>query len=132
MYHHSGDYIQRGRGIGSFFKALLRGFAPVLKSIIKSPVTKKIVTAAKDNAIEAGLNIASDALQGKSIGESIESNVLSAADKVVGKAREAVSGRKKPNKRKKKASLPPPPVVSKKSKHAKKAGKGKKGRSVFD
>jgi hypothetical protein len=87
MFNHKRT-VQHGRVIGTFFRAVARKTVPIVKvvgnHIIKSPITKEILSEVKDSVIEAGLDIASDALQGKNIKQSIKSNI-SLADKNVRK-----------------------------------------------
>lgn len=84
---HRGPYIQRGslqrgRGIGSTLRSIFHGVFPAMKSmgrkLWESPVTKGILNSAKNSAIEAGINVVSDTLKGKNVGESLKGNVSTA------------------------------------------------------
>jgi hypothetical protein len=76
MYIHRGRYLQRGRGVGSvlssFFKTIFPFAKSVGRSVAKSPLTKKVLTSAKNSAIDAGLNIAADALSGENVGAAVK------------------------------------------------------------
>lgn len=79
MIIHRGAFLQRGRGIGSIFASLFKAVVPAFKSIgraiIKSPITKSALSTAKNKAIDAGIQIAADALSGENIGQSISKNL---------------------------------------------------------
>lgn len=86
MYIHRGPFIQRGRGIGSLLGSLFRGIVPALKalgtSLLSSPVTKAIGNTAKDAAIETGIKMAADAIEGKNMKQSLDENLLKARKRV--------------------------------------------------
>jgi hypothetical protein len=86
MEYHRGRYIQRGRGIGSILSSFFRTVFPIVKSIgssiLKSPVTKEVLSTAKNSAIDAGLNIAADALSGENVADSMAKHAGSASKKV--------------------------------------------------
>lgn len=123
-------YIQRGRGIGgilsSLFKAIFPAVKAVGKALVKSPITKQIVTAAKNQAIDAGLNIAADTLSGENVGQSVLHR-LGIASKEVGKS-------VRPTKRRKKPLPTPPPPKKKKLRKIGKSYKKSKNRvpDIFD
>jgi len=79
---HRGPHIQRGRGIGSTLSAMFKGVLPAMqvmgKKILASPITQEVLQTAKRSAAEAGLNVVTDALQGKKVKESISKNVSTA------------------------------------------------------
>lgn len=79
---HRGPYIQRGRGVGSTLNTMFKGVIPAAqimgKQILASPVTKKVLKAAKRSALDAGFQVATDVLQGKKLKESVKENVSSA------------------------------------------------------
>ncbi len=83
---HRGPYIQRGRGLGSTLGSMFKGVIPAMqvmgRKILESPVTQKVLKTAKRSAIEAGLNLATDALEGENLNESLSKN-MSTAKKVV-------------------------------------------------
>lgn len=76
MNYHRGLYVQRGRGLGNIFSSIFRAVAPTLagigKSIIKSPITKNLLSTAKKSAVNAGLNLVSDTLAGENVGRSLK------------------------------------------------------------
>lgn len=98
MSHHRGEYFQRGRGLGSFFRAIIRTVLPIISSVgskvVKSPITKNLIKTAKRSAIDAGLNVASDVLEGKNLGESLKSNLVTAVSRVADSATAGPSPRK--------------------------------------
>lgn len=83
---HRGPYIQRGRGIGSTLRAMFKGVVPVMQvmgqKLMASPITKRILKTAKQSAIEAGVNVATDTLGGKNVGKSLAENVTTASKAV--------------------------------------------------
>lgn len=89
-FHTSRDYIQRGAGIGSFFSSIYRAVVPVLRAIgvvgakaVKGPVGQAVVKKAKRSAMQAGLNIAEDAINGENILQSAKTNVKKAGGDVI-------------------------------------------------
>lgn len=48
------------------------------RKLWESPVTKRILNTAKNSAIEAGINVATDTLKGRNVGESLKGNVSTA------------------------------------------------------
>jgi hypothetical protein len=84
-YVQRGD-IQRGRGIGSTLSSMFKGVIPAMKlmghKLLESPITQKILKTAKRSAIDAGLNVAKDTLQGKNLKESLKENVATAKKSV--------------------------------------------------
>ena len=84
--YHSGKYIQKGYGWGSLFSSLARKVLPAIakvgKSVLKSPITKKVLTSAKDAAISGGINVLSDIVGGENIADSLKQNVVNAKQTV--------------------------------------------------
>lgn len=101
MYIHKGSFTQRGRGLGNIFGALLRAVIPVGKSILKSPITKSILTTAKDTAIQGGISLAADALRGGDVGESLKQNLNVAKTRMADTLESAVANRNRPATKKK-------------------------------
>ncbi|MDP2794751.1 MAG: hypothetical protein Q8O25_11860, partial [Sulfurisoma sp.] len=73
MIYHQGPRTQRGRGLGSIFAALARGFAPVArlglragKSLFASPIMKKL----GQTALESSIKIGADLIEGNNVKES--------------------------------------------------------------
>ena len=72
-----GERIQRGRGLGGLLRMFKSLFSPVLKSVGKNVVkaatsntAKSIAKTLGEQAIESGLNLATDALRGNNFKES--------------------------------------------------------------
>ena len=72
-----GERIQRGRGLGGLLRMFKSLFSPVLKSVGKKVVkaatsntAKSIAKTLGEQAIESGLNLATDALRGNNLKES--------------------------------------------------------------
>lgn len=100
MIIHRGERFQAGRGLGALFGGLLRGLKPLFsmgisagKKFLASDTAKNIGSTALDIGKTAAKNIASDLLQGKDIGESLNKELETAKAKVAAKIRG--SGRKK-------------------------------------
>ena len=76
---------QAGRGFLSIFSKVLpfiktafKAILPAAKKAVSNPVVKRAANELKKQAIDAGLNVASDALQGENIGQSIKQNAIKA------------------------------------------------------
>lgn len=75
MYHHQSEYYSmRGSGIGSIFSNIFRGLLPLAKKLFsvgkaaaQSPAGRKILKAAKKTALDTGLDIAHDTLEGENV-----------------------------------------------------------------
>ena len=72
-----GERIQRGRGLGGLLRMIKSIFTPVLKSVGKNVVkaatsntAKSIAKTLGEQAIESGINLATDALRGNDLKES--------------------------------------------------------------
>ena len=72
-----GERIQRGRGLGGLLRMFKSLFSPVIKSVGKNVVraatsntAKSIAKTLGEQAIESGLNLATDALRGNNLRES--------------------------------------------------------------
>lgn len=116
MNYQRGVQFQRGRGFGSILSGLFRTVFPILKNIMKSPVTKKILTSAKNSAIDAGIGLASDVLSGSNVKKSIKNRSVGVVQKIGSIIKKEVSN-KKPN-------ITPP--KNKTPKKSKKRGLGRK------
>ena len=106
--HRSDQYYMRGSGIGSIFSTIYRGLIPLAKNVLntgmrfaKSKTGKKILKTAKRTALDAGLNIANDALQGENIKESVQKRMRTAGDELVDGIQQATTQYKKKKKKKK-------------------------------
>ena len=74
-----GERLQRGRGIGGLLRLVKSVFAPLVKtagkSIVKAATSstgKKVLNTIKDQAIESGVRLATDALRGEDMNVSLE------------------------------------------------------------
>ena len=79
-----GERIQRGRGLGGILRMIKSLFTPVLKSVGKNVVkaatsntAKSIAKTLGEQAIESGINLATDALRGNNIKESANNEFTS-------------------------------------------------------
>lgn len=83
---HRGPFIQRGRGFGSALSSMYKSFVPALqlfgKKILASPLTQQVLQTAKRSATQAGLNVATDVLQGKKVKDSLTENISTAKQAV--------------------------------------------------
>ena len=77
---------QRGKGIGSILSSIFRAVVPVAskigQSILKSPVTRGVLQSAKDSALAAAADLATDALRGNDIKEGLQRNLEKAKHRV--------------------------------------------------
>lgn len=84
---HTGAYVQRGRGIGGTFWSLYSKVIPKVKTganaILESPVTQNILEAARDSAVDIGLNIAVDSLSGVKFNKAVKRSLSIAKDEVI-------------------------------------------------
>ena len=110
MNFHSGLRYQRGRGFGSLFSGLLRGFAPLArlgfsagKKLLSSDLVKNVTSSALDSGKQALKNITADLLEGKDIAHSAKQELFDAKKKIAGTLRG--SGKIQTRKRKKPANL---------------------------
>jgi hypothetical protein len=92
---HRGPFIQRGRGIGSTLSAVFKDVVPAVKvmgqKVVDSPITQKVVKTAKRSALEAGLNVATDVLEGRDFEESLSQNVSTAKRAVKDSLKQALN-----------------------------------------
>ena len=72
----------RGGGIGNIFSNIFRGLVPIAKSLFgigkslaRTPGGQRILRTAQKSAVNAGLDIASDALSGENVIQSAKRNV---------------------------------------------------------
>ncbi|MCG8430357.1 MAG: hypothetical protein MJA29_04215 [Candidatus Omnitrophica bacterium] len=75
--------FQRGHGLGGIFRALMRVASPIFHSA--APTLKAGAKAIAKDALRTGAEIASDALLGRDIGESVEQHAKEAAGRLVNK-----------------------------------------------
>ena len=74
IYFRGGEYQQRGRGIGGFFRGLWNLFRPVAKSVGSSIVkaatsdtAKSIAKTLGEQALDSTLNMTKDAIAGNEL-----------------------------------------------------------------
>lgn len=121
MNFHRGPYLQRGKGLGNILGSLFRAALPVVssigRSIFSSPITRNLAHTAKKAAIDTGLNVISDVVEGKNLGESVKDNLGEARSRIAQSLRERPKPTKKRKNPGKKAKAP-------KKKKYKQSGRG--------
>lgn len=134
MSVYRGRYIQRGQGIGSILSSLWKTVYPAVKSLLtglsRSPITKKVIKAAKKSAIDAGLNIAADTLSGENVGASIKKNAGVMGVDVLDQLKSKPAKKRKNAKRK--IVTPPTKLVKKTTIKRKKKMVQTEGDDIFD
>lgn len=100
MNYHTGLRYQRGRGFGSLFSGLMRGFAPLAKlgfsagkKLLTSDFAKNLGSTAAEAGKKALKNIAVDLLEGKDIVNTAKEELLDARKQIAQNLRG--SGRKR-------------------------------------
>ena len=91
-----GERLQRGRGIGGLLHLAKGLFKPILKSAkeaITSNTAKAIGKAVANQMVESGANIATDALMGNDINESVQRELQYARQKAVARLKAAIGVR---------------------------------------
>lgn len=103
--HKSDRYYMRGSGVGSIFSTIFRRLVPLAKNVVntglnfaQSKTGKKFIKGAKRTALDAGLNIAHDALQGQNLKQSVTKRLKNAGEELI----EDIRGKPKRRKRRKK------------------------------
>ena len=86
-----GTKYQRGAGLGSIFGGLFKSLLPVVKSVGK---------AVGKQALHTGLNVATDALSGRNVGESIQEHSRAGAAQLLDQAKGRINPGPKRKKRK--------------------------------
>lgn len=89
MYFHTGVRYQRGRGLGSLFGGLLRGFAPLAKMglsagkrLLQSDLAKNIGNTLAETGRKAVTNLAADFLEGKNVAQTAQEELSEARKKI--------------------------------------------------
>ena len=102
MNFHRGPRYQQGRGIGSLFSGLLRGFAPIArmglnagKKFLQSDMVKNIGNTVLDTGKKMALNMAADLLEGKNVKEGAQQEIEETKRKIASTLRG--SGKKRKN-----------------------------------
>ena len=83
-----GTRIQRGHGIGGLFRGLFKSVKPLLKSGMKNikPILKKGMKFVGQQALDSGMNLASDLLKGRNIKTATRKRAIEARDQLKRKA----------------------------------------------
>ena len=74
-----GDRFQRGRGIGGIFKIAIKLFQPIIGTLckaVKSDTEKAIRKTIKEQEIESGIYLATDALRENNLSEGLNREVV--------------------------------------------------------
>jgi hypothetical protein len=102
MNYHSGMRFQRGRGLGSIFSGLMRGFAPLArmglnagKRFIQSDLVKGIANTALDHGKKAVLGMAADLVEGKNVKDAAQAQLNEAKKDIATQLRGGGRKRKK-------------------------------------
>ena len=84
---YGGERVQKGRGIGGLLRLLKSVFMPAVKSVgktvlraAKSDTGKMIGHALKEQAIESGINLATSALRGENLKNTVETEFQTSKD----------------------------------------------------
>ena len=88
-----GHPLQRGYGVGGFFKGIAALFRPlinlfrtpavtksvdILRKVAKKPIAKKLISQAKKELGKTAVNVANDMLEGSSVKNSLKNHSLTA------------------------------------------------------
>ena len=103
--HFKGEErLQRGRGIWGLLRLVKSLFTPLVKSAGKSIVKaatsntgKAVMNSIKDQAIDSGIRLASDALRGEDMDESLHNELQSVKRKAADGLESVVRKKKKQN-----------------------------------
>lgn len=102
MNFHTGLRYQRGRGLGSLFAGLFRGFAPLAKlgfsagkKILSSDIVKNVASTAAESGKKALKSLAADLLEGKDITSTAKEELLDARKQIANTLRGSGKKRKK-------------------------------------
>jgi len=137
MNIHESDYhVMRGSGIGSIFSNIFRGLVPLAKNLfsvgkraVMSKTGQQVMKAAKRTAMDAGLDIVNDVLDGENLKASAKKNLRRSGKTMLQNVKKEMRGGKgakrttkackKKTKKKKNASKP-------KKKKKKRSGKNER------
>lgn len=104
MNFHTGLRYQRGRGLGSLFAGLFKGFAPLArlgfsagKKLLSSDIVKNVASTAAESGKKALKNLAADILKGKDISSTAKEELLDARKQIANKLRGSGKKRKRKN-----------------------------------
>ena len=114
IHFRGGEYLQKGRGIGGFFRGLVNFFRPMMKSagssIVKaatSNTAKSIAKTLGEQAMDSSLNMAKDMIHGNDLRDSLNreiDNFKQTGDDIVTDLKEKIGKKRKPPKRMNKAT----------------------------
>jgi len=111
MNYHSGLRFQRGRGLGSMFSGLLRGFMPLArmgvsagKKLLQSDLVKNIANTALTHGKKAMLGVAADLIEGRNAKEAAQAQLNKARKDIADTLRGSGARKRKYTCRKKKKS----------------------------
>ena len=89
MNFHTGVRVQRGRGIGSLFAGLIRGFTPLArmglqagKKLLTSDLAKNIGRTALEGGKTLLKGVAADLIEGNNVRDNAQDNLQSARKKI--------------------------------------------------
>ena len=128
-----GERLQRGRGIGGLLHLVKSVFSPLIKSAGKTVVKavtsesgKTFMNSLKDQAIDSGMKIATDALRGEDMEESLQQELQHVK-------RKAADGLESVRRMKKQRTAKPKARTPSKSNQLKARGiRTKKEKTIFD
>lgn len=97
---HAGPRVQQGgHGLFSFLGQLAKKVLPLAakagKKILSSDIVKSTMNAAKNSAIEAGIGLTSDLLQGKDMDHSLSSNLENVKGQIVDALQSSLAKKRK-------------------------------------
>ena len=102
MNFHAGARYQRGRGLGSIFGGLMRGFTPLLskgfalgKKILSSDLAKNIGSTLLESGTHAVKNLTADLLEGNDVKTTAQEELNQAKKKIASTLRGSGRKRKK-------------------------------------
>lgn len=89
MNFHTGVRVQRGRGIGSLFAGLIRGFTPLArmglqagKKLLTSDLARNIGHTALEGGKTLLKGVAADLIEGNNVRDNAQENLQSARKKI--------------------------------------------------
>ena len=102
MNFHSGIRYQRGRGLGSLFSGLMRGFAPLArmglqagKRLINSDIVKNVGKNVLEHGKKALVGMAADLIEGKNVKENAQAQLNEARKDIANTLRGSGRNRKR-------------------------------------
>lgn len=102
MNFHSGIRYQRGRGLGSLFSGLMRGFAPLArmglqagKRLINSDIVKNVGRNVLEHGKKALVGMAADLIEGKNVKENAQAQLNEARKDIANTLRGSGRNRKR-------------------------------------